>query len=163
MKGGAAIRCGRRGGPARGGRGADAGTAAAARRVVSDPPPCETPHAGRAAPRSGRRFLARARRRRAPRGSLRKGRHDRAMKRRSRVPGLSSRVGVIWALTAGIAFAATTPTPTPRPKLSGGFGRPRATPAAPADGGQSSSDPVRAAQETKGPTTEQRTLTIDNP
>ena len=84
------------------------------------------------------------------------------MKRRSRVPGLSFRVAVIWALAAGIAFAATTPTPTPRPKLSGGFGRPRATPAAPADGGQSSSDPVRAAQETKGQTTEKSTLTIDN-
>jgi hypothetical protein len=69
----------------------------------------------------------------------------------------------------GVAvLAAATPTPTPRPRLSGGFGRPRSTPVAPAltDGGQSLSDVVRAAQEgrdgTAGSVPEKSGVTIDN-
>ena len=68
---------------------------------------------------------------------------------------------------AGALLAAATPTPTPRPKLSGGFGRPRATPsaAASADGGQSMADVVRAAQESRGPGSSEKekgSVTIDN-
>ena len=58
-------------------------------------------------------------------------------------------VGFLGFLAStGSLLAAATPTPTPRPRLSGGFGRPRATPAAAAssDGGQSLTDVVRAAQ-----------------
>ena len=84
------------------------------------------------------------------------------MRKRSQVPGLRSHVAAIWGLAAGIAFGATTPTPTPRPKLSGGFGRPRATPAPTPEGGASISDPVRAAQTTSAQKTEKSTLTIDN-
>jgi hypothetical protein len=85
------------------------------------------------------------------------------MTKRSQVSGLRSKVVVIWALAAGIAAAATTPTPTPRPKLSGGFGRPRATPAPTPEGiAATSSEPVRAAQAANGQRTEKSTLTIDN-
>jgi hypothetical protein len=68
---------------------------------------------------------------------------------------------------AGTVLAAATPTPTPRPKLSGGFGKPRATPvaAASSDGGQSLADVVRAAGETRGTGSavkEKGSVTIDN-
>jgi hypothetical protein len=81
-------------------------------------------------------------------------------------PGLLA--SSFWFLVAaGGAAAATTPTPTPRPKLSGGFGRPRATPVAPAatEGGQSLADVVRAAQEGRGTSSgekEKSGVTIDN-
>ena len=59
-----------------------------------------------------------------------------------------------------------TPTPTPRPKLSGGFGRPRATPVASAvsEGGQSLADVVRARRypERRLPGKEKSGITIDN-
>lgn len=55
------------------------------------------------------------------------------------------------------------PTPTPRPKLSGGFGRPRATPPPVASGGgQSLADVVRSAQDARGQSPEKGTVTIDN-
>ena len=79
-------------------------------------------------------------------------------------PGLIAS-GFWFLVAAGSAAAATTPTPTPRPKLSGGFGRPRATPVAPAsnDGGQSLADVVRAAQEGRGPAEKEKSgVTIDN-
>jgi hypothetical protein len=59
----------------------------------------------------------------------------------------------IWSLlvASGLVLAATNPTPTPTPgrRLSGGFGRPRATatPGTPPDGGQSLADVVRAAHD----------------
>jgi hypothetical protein len=84
------------------------------------------------------------------------------MNTRYRVPGLVSQAAVIWALAAGIAFAATTPTPTPKPKLSGGFGRPRATPAPRPEGNAAESEPVRPAPAASGQKTEKSTLTIDN-
>jgi hypothetical protein len=71
----------------------------------------------------------------------------------------------------GIAAEATllaqepTRTPTPAPRLSGGFGRPRATPVASptSDGGQSFADVVHAAQDSRdGAPTEGGTLTINN-
>jgi hypothetical protein len=73
----------------------------------------------------------------------------------------------VWILaSAGAVLAAATPTPTPRPKLSGGFGRPRATPVAPAvsEGGQSLADVVRAAQEARPGSAdrEKSGVTIDN-
>jgi hypothetical protein len=76
----------------------------------------------------------------------------------------------IWLLAgAGVVLAAATPTPTPtpRPRLSGGFGRPRATPVpvAVSEGGQSLADVVRAAQETRGENgaeKERSGITIDN-
>ncbi len=55
----------------------------------------------------------------------------------------------------GLAVAATalaagpTPTPTPRPRLSGGFGRPAATPIVSENGGQALSDVVRAATQAR--------------
>ena len=58
-----------------------------------------------------------------------------------------------------------TRTPTPSPRLSGGFGRPRATPVASSrsDGGQSFTDVVHAAHESRdGAPTEGGTLTINN-
>ena len=42
-----------------------------------------------------------------------------------------------------------TPTPTPRPRLTGGFGRPAATPIVSGANGQAFSDVVRAASEAK--------------
>ncbi len=74
---------------------------------------------------------------------------------------------VLWLFAAASAVASPTPTPTPRPRLSGGFGRPRATPVAPTltDGGQSLADVVRAAQETRdtaGAPAEKGGITIDN-
>jgi hypothetical protein len=57
-------------------------------------------------------------------------------------------------------------TPTPVHRLSGGFGRPRATPPPPADGGQSLADVVRAAKEARhqndNPAREKSGVTIDN-
>jgi hypothetical protein len=85
------------------------------------------------------------------------------MIRTLRVPGYGFQVVAIWCLAVGTAVAATTPTPTPRPKLSGGFGRPRATPAPTPEGiAATSSEPVRAAQAANGQKTEKSTLTIDN-
>jgi hypothetical protein len=78
------------------------------------------------------------------------------------VAGYGFQLVMIWFLAAGTVPAATTPTPTPRPKLSGGFGRPRATPAPTPEGNVAVSDPVRAAQAANGPKTEKSTLTIDN-
>jgi hypothetical protein len=74
------------------------------------------------------------------------------------------RIGVAAALVAvSAAGAAATPTPTPRPKLSGGFGRPRATPPpTPADAGQSLADVVRSAQDARGESPERGRVTIDN-
>jgi hypothetical protein len=72
------------------------------------------------------------------------------------------------AAGAATAPAQTAPakTPTPRPRLSGGFGRPRNTPAPPDDGGQTLSDAVRAAKETRAqgdnPNHEKSAVTIDN-
>ena len=78
------------------------------------------------------------------------------------------RIGA-WAgalAVAGSAFgAAQTPvrTPTPAPRLSGGFGRPRHTPApAAAAAGQSLSDVVGAAKTSSAGAAEKGTLTIDN-
>ena len=74
----------------------------------------------------------------------------------------------VWLVTAaGTLLAAATPTPTPRPRLSGGFGRPRATPVpvAVSEGGQSLADVVRAAQETRGENgaeKEKSGITIEN-
>ena len=62
-------------------------------------------------------------------------------------------VSGLWSLVvgAGSVLAATqsTATPTPRPRLSGGFGRPRATatPSDPTSSGQSLADVVRAAHD----------------
>ena len=71
-------------------------------------------------------------------------------------------VVVAAAMGAATLLAAATPTPTPRPRLSGGFGRPRATPVPVAvpEGGQSLADVVRAAQETGEK--EKSGITIDN-
>ena len=77
------------------------------------------------------------------------------MRRRILVSGLAF-------LVAASMLAVPTPTRTPRPKLSGGFGRPRATPSPSSDGGQSLADVVRAAQETRGQAPEKGTVTINN-
>ncbi len=76
---------------------------------------------------------------------------------------------VLWFLaaagTAATSAIAATPTPTPRPKLSGGFGRARATPVARAssEGGQSLADVVRAAGTRSDSSVEkEKSLTIDN-
>ncbi len=74
-------------------------------------------------------------------------------------------LGILAAAGGATALAEPTPTPTPRPKLSGGFGRPRATPVAPAvaEGGQSLADVVRAAQGTRGAASGEKSgVTIDN-
>ncbi len=78
----------------------------------------------------------------------------------------------IWAayelFSIGAVLLAQAParTPTPAPRLSGGFGRPRATPVAtPASdaGGQSLSDVVHAARESReGQPPEKSGVTIDN-
>jgi len=76
---------------------------------------------------------------------------------------------VALALGAAVSLAQSTPakTPTPQPRLSGGFGRPRNTPVAAGEAsGQSLSDAVRAAKETReqgdNPNREKSALTIDN-
>jgi hypothetical protein len=84
----------------------------------------------------------------------------------SLIAGLGSLV-----LAAGPALAAThppTPTPTPMPRLSGGFGRPRATPTPgeARDAGQSLADVVRAAHDTPAASSKaekaERGVVIDN-
>jgi hypothetical protein len=67
-----------------------------------------------------------------------------------------------WLLVAAGALATATPTPTPRPKLSGGFGRPRNTPAPTSDGGQSPADVARSSQANRGSAPEKSAVTIDN-
>jgi hypothetical protein len=92
------------------------------------------------------------------------------MKRGFRLPGLGLRVGTVAAVTlAGAMAQAQEPprTPTPAPRLSGGFGRPRATPVASPkpDSGQNFSDVVHAAHESRdaaGAGAEGGTLTINN-
>ena len=61
------------------------------------------------------------------------------------------RAGIFLLASAAPALATPTPTasPTPAPRLSGGFGRPRTTPAATANGGQTLADVVKAASETR--------------
>jgi len=69
------------------------------------------------------------------------------------------------AVEATLSAQQPTRTPTPAPRLSGGFGRPRATPvASPAsDGGQSFTDVVHAAHDSRdGATPVGGTLTINN-
>lgn len=70
------------------------------------------------------------------------------------------------AAAVGAQPEAPARTLTPVHRLSGGFGRPRATPPPPADGGQSLADVVRAAKEARqqgeNPTRERSGLTIDN-
>jgi DNA repair exonuclease SbcCD ATPase subunit len=56
----------------------------------------------------------------------------------------------------------TTRTPTPRPRLSGGFGRPAAKPVASESTGQSLSDVVRAAEESKGHKEQKSGVAITN-
>ena len=78
------------------------------------------------------------------------------------------RIGIaILAIAAEATLSAQQPTrtPTPVPRLSGGFGRARATPVASptSDGGQSFTDVVHAAHESRdGAPTEGGTLTINN-
>ena len=90
------------------------------------------------------------------------------MRAASRTSGFGLRVGfAILAIAAEAALLAELPTrtPTPAPRLSGGFGRPRATPAeSPAlEGGQSFTDGVHAAHDSRdGASTEGSTLTINN-
>lgn len=78
--------------------------------------------------------------------------------------------GCALALAAASVLAqsaAPSRTPTPAPRLSGGFGRPRATPPPPGDGGgQSLADVVRAAKDSRqqgeNSARERSGLTIDN-
>lgn len=83
---------------------------------------------------------------------------------RPRSSGFGVRIGVAAGLLASsVVVGAPSPTPTPRPRLSGGFGRPRATPPpAPADGGQSLADVVRAAQDARSQNPERGAVTINN-
>ena len=90
------------------------------------------------------------------------------MRSASRIPDLGFRIGIaIMGIGAAAALSAQEPTRTPTPvhRLSGGFGRPRTTPAggAPHDGGQSFSDVVHAAHESRdGAPSDNGTLTINN-
>jgi hypothetical protein len=78
------------------------------------------------------------------------------------VRGLGFVVGAA-VIPPALAGAPPGPTPTPRPRLSGGFGRPRATPPpATAGAGQSLADVVRSAQDARGQNPERGTVTIDN-
>jgi hypothetical protein len=77
--------------------------------------------------------------------------------------------GGVLAIGCAAALAQPAPTRTPAaaPRLSGGFGRPRATPPpAAGDGGQSLADVVRAAhdarQQSDSPAREKSGVTIDN-
>ena len=70
-------------------------------------------------------------------------------------------------IASSVASASPDRTPTPVPRLSGGFGRPRATPVpAAGDGGQSLTDVVHAAQQAReqsqSPEREKSGLTINN-
>lgn len=82
--------------------------------------------------------------------------------------GVGFRVGfgAAAAMAAAIVTAQTPArTPTPAPRLSGGFGRPRSTPAptpSSESGGRASSDVVSAARTSSGGSSEKSTLTIDN-
>jgi hypothetical protein len=73
----------------------------------------------------------------------------------------------LWA-TTGMAATPTplpTTTPTPRPRLSGGFGRPAATPAAPESPSRSSqslSEVVRAAEDGKTRKDQKSSVAITN-
>ena len=74
---------------------------------------------------------------------------------------------VLAALSAALLAEEPARTATPAPRLSGGFGRPRATaaptPAAESGGGQTLSDVVQAAHTARdGPAPEKGGLTIDN-
>lgn len=74
-------------------------------------------------------------------------------------------VGLAIASPSLLSAQEATRTPTPAPRLSGGFGRPRATPVpkSPYDGGQGYSDVVHAAHETRdGAAAEAGTMTINN-
>jgi hypothetical protein len=71
-------------------------------------------------------------------------------------------LAVLALLASSVVAAQAPPTPTPRPKLSGGFGRPRATPAAVSAGGQSLADVVRAAHDAKEQSPERGSVTINN-
>jgi hypothetical protein len=80
-------------------------------------------------------------------------------------PWLLSAAAVVIA--SSVATASPDRTPTPVPRLSGGFGRPRATPVpAAGDGGQSLTDVVHAAQQAReqsqSPLREKSGLTINN-
>ena len=83
---------------------------------------------------------------------------------KSLAPRLAAAAALV--LAAGVASAAPDRTPTPVPRLSGGFGRPRATPVPAASDGQSLTDVVHAAQQTReqsqSPEKEKSGLTINN-
>jgi hypothetical protein len=84
---------------------------------------------------------------------------------RSLVPGCA--LAALAAASALAQSAVPSRTPTLAPRLSGGFGRPRATPAPAGEGGgQSLADVVKAAkdarQQSENPTRERSGLTIDN-
>jgi hypothetical protein len=86
-----------------------------------------------------------------------------------RTPDFGLRIGVAaLAIAAPMLLLAqeVTRTPTPAPRLSGGFGRPRATPVkTPYDGGgQGYADVVHAAHETRegAAPTDAGTVTINN-
>jgi hypothetical protein len=64
-----------------------------------------------------------------------------------------------WAATP---TPVTTRTPTPRPRLSGGFGRPAASPIASESAGQSLSDVVHAAEESKARKEQKSGVAITN-
>jgi hypothetical protein len=68
------------------------------------------------------------------------------------------------AASAATPTSAPTVTPTPRPRLSGGFGRPAATPAAPerSNQSQSLSEVVRAADEAKTHKEQKSSVAITN-
>lgn len=88
------------------------------------------------------------------------------MRAASRTSGFGLRVGFAILAIAEAALLAEQPTrtPTPAPRLSGGFGRPRATPAeSPApEGGQSFTDVVHAARDARDGASTEGTLTINN-
>jgi len=74
-------------------------------------------------------------------------------------------LGIAAEATLSLSAQEPTRTSTPAPRLSGGFGRPRATPVASptSDGGQSFADVVHAAEESRDVApTEGGTLTINN-
>lgn len=90
-----------------------------------------------------------------------------ARHRPSAAPRIAALAVLLVSAAPALAQSTAARTPTPRPKLSGGFGRPRATPVPSGDdGGQSLADAVRAARETRqqgeNPAREKSALTIDN-
>jgi len=66
---------------------------------------------------------------------------------------VTARLGLAALAALGLSVVAAgqvpTQTPTPRPRLSGGFGRPAATPVVADSGGQELSDVVRAAGQSR--------------